>query len=81
MIETSINQTTGEPEYRVVHPPTKAPASEHEELRLIIAHLRRDIQTAITFARNSILTNSSDPQSWREDMQVLADNLERQSRV
>ena len=47
-------------------------------LRLTIAHYKTAMRMAVTLARNSLRTNSRDIQDWREDMNVLADCLERQ---
>lgn len=48
-----------------------------EGLRLKVANLRTAIRHAATLARNIVSTNSKDPELWREDVQMLADNLER----
>lgn len=58
-------------------PPNWTAASDSEELRLVIAHYRTALRSAATLARNSVLTNSPDVEGWREDMQRLADSLER----
>lgn len=44
------------------------PTSETEEQRLVNSHLRKAMRKAVTLARNSIRTNSSDPEDWRADM-------------
>ena len=51
--------------------------AEDEELRLKISNLSAAIRRAEALARNIILTNSPDPELWREDVQMLADTLER----
>ena len=47
-----------------------------EELRLKIAHLRTVIRRAVVLARNIVRTNSKDTELWREDVQMLAVELE-----
>ena len=51
-------------------------AESTEELRLTIAHLRREIQNVAALARNSIATNSNDVEDWRADMTMVAERLE-----
>jgi hypothetical protein len=61
-----------------VRQPAWTPASDTETLRLTIAHYKTAMRMAVRLARNSLRTNSRDIQDWREDMNVLADCLERQ---
>lgn len=49
-----------------------------EELRLKISHLRSAIRRAVTLAKNIIRTNSTDPELWREDIQMLVVQLEKE---
>ncbi len=68
----------GAPVEQPVRQPTWTPASDTEALRLTIAHYKTAMRMAVTLARNTLRTNSRDIQDWREDMNVLADCLERQ---
>jgi hypothetical protein len=52
-------------------------ASTDEELRLVNSHLRSCMAQTAALARNSIRTNSKDPEDWRADVQMLAEKLER----
>lgn len=61
-----------------VRQPAWTPASDTETLRLTIAHYKTAMRMAVRLARNSMRTNSRDIQDWREDMNMLADCLERQ---
>lgn len=63
---------------RGVMPPAWTPASDTEELRLAVAHYKTALRLAATMARGTLRTNSRDIEDWREDLQVLADCLERQ---
>lgn len=51
-------------------------SSDNEDLRLQIAHLRREIESVAAFARNSLKNSSNDPEDWRADMQIVANRLE-----
>ncbi|MYM92467.1 hypothetical protein [Duganella vulcania] len=51
-------------------------STDAEELRLQIRHLRAEMEAVATIARNSVKTNSADPESWRADMQMVAERLE-----
>lgn len=49
--------------------------NDNEGLRLIIAHLRTEMQEVVTLAQNSIRTNSLDPEDWRADMHVIVSKI------
>jgi hypothetical protein len=52
-------------------------SDDTEELRLTIAHLKMALRHAATFTQGILRTDSPDVDSWREDVQALSDQLER----